>query len=172
VVRVLALPALGYDAPSATYPRNVEVLAGAGDIASRLTLAALGAVQTPLLFVLVIVLLRLALRKPWIAMVPTALLLALPFMAESGTTNTLLVLVPSILAGSLLTWTLARKGLLTLVIAWFVMTALSAMPFVADVSSWAASAGNWTLAVLAALTVFGYYCARAGQPLFGRILQD
>jgi len=34
------------------------------------------------------------------------------------------------------------------------------------------AAGNWTLAVLLALTLFGFYASRAGQPLFGTILKD
>jgi hypothetical protein len=46
------------------------------------------------------------------------------------------------------------------------------VPIVRDTSHWSAAAGNWTLAVVAALTCFGFYAARAGQPLFGTVLKD
>jgi hypothetical protein len=35
-----------------------------------------------------------------------------------------------------------------------------------------AEASNWTLALLIALTLFGFYASRARQPLFGSILGD
>ena len=31
---------------------------------------------------------------------------------------------------------------------------------------------TWTLALLMALTLFGFYASRAGQPLFGQVLKD
>jgi hypothetical protein len=41
-----------------------------------------------------------------------------------------------------------------------------------DWSHWSVAAGNWTLAAFVALTFFGFYAARAGQPLLGAILRD
>jgi hypothetical protein len=43
---------------------------------------------------------------------------------------------------------------------------------VPDWSHWSATAGNWTIGVLIALTLFGFYASRAGQPLFGTILKE
>jgi hypothetical protein len=36
-----------------------------------------------------------------------------------------------------------------------------------DVSHWSATASNWTIAIVIVLTLFAFYAARAGQPLFG-----
>jgi hypothetical protein len=41
-----------------------------------------------------------------------------------------------------------------------------------EFSHWRADASNWTLALLIALTLFGFYASRAGQPLFGSILGE
>ena len=65
-----------------------------------------------------------------------------------------------------------RHGLLGMVVAMFTLRVLTAVPFVRDPSHWAAAPGNWTLAALAALTLFGFYACRGGRPLFGRILQE
>jgi hypothetical protein len=43
---------------------------------------------------------------------------------------------------------------------------------VQEISYWSATAGNWTLAAVIGLALFGLYAWRAGQPLFGSILKD
>jgi len=49
---------------------------------------------------------------------------------------------------------------------------LRTVPMMRDPSHWSAAAGTWTVGALAALTVFAFYAARTGQPLFGRVLHD
>jgi hypothetical protein len=65
-----------------------------------------------------------------------------------------------------------RSGLLAFATAWFVWSVLNNVPMVQDWSHWSAAAGNWTLAALTALALFGFYAARAGQPLLGAILKE
>ena len=57
-----------------------------------------------------------------------------------------------------------------LVVAWFTLAILRTVPMMRDPSHWSAAAGTWTVGALAALTVFAFYAARTGQPLFGRVL--
>jgi hypothetical protein len=65
-----------------------------------------------------------------------------------------------------------RFGLLASAIALFVASALTAVPLTLDVAHWSAAPSNWTLALLMALTLFGFYASRAGQPLLGRGLTE
>jgi hypothetical protein len=86
--------------------------------------------------------------------------------------RTNLIFLFPIVTGILLTLLVFRAGLLAFAVAWYVWTVASNFPMVQDWSHWSAAAGNWTLAALIALTLFGFYAARAGQPLLGAILKD
>ena len=123
-------------------------------------------------FVLVAVLLKMLVRVSWIAFALTSLAFAILFANELGTSNTGLILLFPLVGGALLTTALTRYGLLTLVVALFVFRLLTNVPFVPDPSHWAAASGNWTLTALALLTGFGFYSARSGQQLFGRVLPE
>jgi hypothetical protein len=101
-----------------------------------------------------------------------ALLLALPASEQAGTTNTMLVYLFPITTGILLMLVVFRSGLLAFAVTWLVWNVTTTIPMRADWSHWSAAAGNWTLAALVALTFFGFYASRAGQPLFGSILNE
>jgi hypothetical protein len=45
----------------------------------------------------------------------------------------------------------------------------TAVPFVAHGPAWAAFPGNVSSALVIAVACFGFYAARAGQPLFGTL---
>ena len=45
----------------------------------------------------------------------------------------------------------------------------SAVPIVPNDASWAAMPGNLSIALVVALACFGFYAARAGQPLLGQL---
>jgi hypothetical protein len=94
---------------------------------------------------------------------------SLTYLGSSG--SQLLLLFP-ILGGVLITLVTVRYGLLALVIARVVWTLLYTAPIRSDVSHWSAGAGNWTIALLIALTLWAFYASRAGQPLFGRVIQE
>jgi len=170
VARTMVIPALGYATPSPPYGNEVDVLAGTGDLVGRWLLYALRALGFSSVFVLVVVLIRFAFRSERLATPLTVLLFALLFANEAGTTNTSLIYLFPIAGGAMLTWVLTQHGLLSLVLAWFTLTMLTSIPMVRDTSHWSAAAGNWTVAALAALTLFAWYAARAGQPLFERRL--
>jgi hypothetical protein len=135
-------------------------------------LSASGAVQSALILLLLVVLVRLTLRTPWLSIPVTILVLSAPAAAQSGTTNTLLIMLFPLVSGMLLTWLVFRSGLLAFMIAWFLWILLRNVPMRPDLSHWSASGANWTIAALVALAVFGFVAARAGQPLFGTILKD
>ena len=61
-----------------------------------------------------------------------------------------------------------RFGLLASAVALFVGSLFGQIPMTFDVAHWSATASNWALALVIALTLFGFYASRAGQPLFGQ----
>jgi hypothetical protein len=122
--------------------------------------------------VLAAVLLKLLIRVEWLAFALSSLAFGVLLAAELGTSNTPLIFLFPVVGGAMLTGVLTRYGLLTLVVSLFVFRVLTVVPFVSDPSHWTAAPGNWTLAGLAVLTALGFYAARGGQPVFGRILPE
>jgi hypothetical protein len=96
----------------------------------------------------------------------------LPASEQAGTTNTMLVYLFPIATGVLLMLVVFRSGLLAFAVAWCVWHVTTTIPMRADWSHWSAAPGNWTFAALVALVLFGFYAARAGQPLFGSLLNE
>ena len=167
VGKATIVPALGFPAPSPRYGYG-ESLIGAG--AGALWGALLGAVEPsvgpdvrhrgrPS---------RLRLR--WLSLVVTALFLSL--MATSDMSPALLSIGFALASGALLTVVAVRFGLLSLVVTWFTWGLIAAVPMTLEFSHWRADASNWTLALLIGMTLFGFYASRAGQPLFGSILDE
>lgn len=164
VGRVVIISWLGYRAPSPTYGRGVDALNGAGMLAATWMWAVMRALQGALIVVLLVVLVRLALRRPRLSTLATAVLLSLLAMPNAGTTDTSLVFAFVLATGVVLTWVLYRSGLLAFAVAWCVWNVLTTVPMMPTVSHWSAAAGNWTIALLAGLALVGLYAARAGQP--------
>lgn len=125
-----------------------------------------------MLLVLLIVLVRLALRRMWLVVPIAVLLFGVPAMNEAGTTTVWLVALFAVATGALLSFVLFRCGVLSFAVAWLVWSAASSVPMMPDASHWAAAPGNWTIAALAALTCAAFYAARAGQPIIGAVLED
>lgn len=172
VARATIIPWLGYAAPTATYGRSIDILGGPSIMTATWLLLSSNAVQAALILVLLVVLVRMALQRMWLTMPVAALVLGLPAMSQAGTTNTSLIFLFPIAIGVLFALLVFRSGLLAFAIAWFVWNAAETVPIVQDWTHWSAAAGNWTLGLLIALTLFGLSAARAGHPLFGTILKD
>ena len=88
-----------------------------------------------------------------------------------GGAGTRLVGLFPLASGALLTFVVVRFGLLAYAVAWFFAGVLTRVPLRLDLSHWAAVPSAWTLTLLLALTLFGFYASRAGQPLFGQVLK-
>jgi hypothetical protein len=117
-----------------------------------------------------IVIARLVLRIRWLAIVVTMLFLSMTAVYDMSAMPYSLVF--PLASGALLTLLAMRFGLLPLVVGWFTWRLLAAVPMTLEFTHWRAAASNWTLAMLIGLVMFGFYAARAGQPLFGSILED
>ena len=61
---------------------------------------------------------------------------------------------------------LTRFGVLVLIVAFSVDTALQDFPLTADLSTWYAGSSLFAIASVLALTAYASYTALAGRPLF------
>ena len=69
----------------------------------------------------------------------------------------------------IITFAIFRFGLLVTAVMILVDNIPTAVPIVPHGPSWAALPGNLSIALVVALACFGFYAARAGQPLFGKL---
>ena len=130
------------------------------------------ALEMSLVAVFLFVILRLLLRRLWLSVIVGGLFLSLLSLGNAGTTNTLMVVIFVVASAALHTMILVRFGLLPFAVSVFARSVMTGVPLSLDVTQWWAAPSNWTLALLMALTLFGFYASRAGQPLLGRVLSE
>jgi serine/threonine-protein kinase len=167
--RVLAPGALGYPAVLPVLGSDWETLMGLSSIAADWADQIFGAIAVPLFVVMVFVLLRLLLRRAWLATVVGLVLLGIIETSNVATTVWLDLTVQAIIT-LLLAAVVLRFGLLATVVAFFIFGLCGNVPLTLHTSLWWATASNLTLALLTALALFGFHASRAGQPLFGNVL--
>jgi serine/threonine-protein kinase len=166
LVRVNLIPRFGWPAPYVIYGRELAMLAASSEVTFRWMDWVRVSVQSGLVLVLLIVLLRLTLRRIWLAAPVAVVLLSLVgrnYLQGSGPWMQLFPIVSALIV----VLVALRFGLLALVIAYFVWEVTYGTPLTLDVAQWSAGGSNWTLAMLFALAAFAYYASRSGAPLFG-----
>jgi hypothetical protein len=126
--------------------------------------------QSALVIVMVFVGLRLLVRRTWIAVA-----IGLVVVSAAAGNNmpyggmAWLDAFMQLAAVGLITLGIFRYGLLVTAVMMLVDNIPTAVPLATGGASWAALPGNLSLALVVALACFGYYAARAGQPLFGHL---
>jgi hypothetical protein len=126
-------------------------------------------IESALIVVLLFIALRLIVRRTWLAIVIGIVVVSLASsnaVAPGG--NLWVDAAFSALVTSLMTFAIFRFGLLVTTVMLLVDNIPTAIPFVAG-SAWASSPGYLSFGLVAALACFGFYAARAGQPLLGTI---
>jgi serine/threonine-protein kinase len=170
VGKATIIPALGYSAPYARYGFGEEMYGDSAAAFWAVLIVSVSAIDGALFAAFGIVIARLVLRIRWLAIVVTMLFLSMTAVYDMSAMPYSLVF--PLASGALLTLLAMRFGLLPLVVGWFTWRLLAAVPMTLEFTHWRAAASNWTLAMLIGLVMFGFYAARAGQPLFGSILED
>jgi hypothetical protein len=159
--RPLGVPTLGPE---------VEVLNGFGSLFGTWSDQAFIGVQTALVIAMLLVVLRLIMRSTSLAAI-LGIVILIPAAGggvPQGSVGWLYYLAQT-LAVSLIVLAIFRYGLLVSVVMILVDNIPSAVPIIPHGPSWAALPGNLSIALVVALACFGFYAARAGQPLFGKI---
>jgi hypothetical protein len=163
-------PLFGRPSALPTFQSNVSVLAGGGTLVSTLFDQGLvSGIFQAMFGVLAYVLLRLAFRRTALAVIASVVVLGLV-----QTTNVLTSAAPTWIAAlnqmvvvTIVVTMVVRYGLLVSVIATAVDGVLESIPLTLSLSHWTATASNLTMALVIGLACFGFYAARAGQPLLG-----
>jgi hypothetical protein len=112
-------------------------------------------------------LLRTMFRRLWLAAAAFILVFSLFMFTSTGFHQLSLfdsVMIP--LFGALMVFILTRFGVLVLIVAFSVDTALQDFPLTADLSTWYAGSSLFAIASVLALTAYASYTALAGRPLF------
>jgi len=159
--RPAGLPSLGHD---------VSVFVGPGRLAISWVAQLFGSVELALSAVTLFVVVRLIVRNTRIAVTISIAVLtaALAANAHPGDVLWLYALSQAVAVG-LATFAMFRFGLLVTAIMLVVDNIPSAVPILPRAEWWASSPGNLSMALVIALACFGFYAARAGQPLFGSL---
>jgi serine/threonine-protein kinase len=146
-----------------------NTLRGPRFVAGHLVAAPAVSMLLALGFTLLFFLLRAVLRKEWLAAGAFALILAVPF--EGGGLGGPIASAFGLVQAAALILVFLRFGLLAFVFSNYFAHLLQ-FPLTTDSSAWYAGTSLFLLLVLAALAVYGFRIAVAGQPLFSASLDD
>jgi hypothetical protein len=171
IVYDLLPPLVGRPPAIPRFQNGVDALSGISALAGKIFDHMVNGVFVAMFAVLSFVLLRLIFRRTPLAIVAWVVVLALlqaPQVVTSGTSMWIAAAF-QVCAIALLTIMVVRYGLLVTAVAFAVGNILEDIPLTLSLSHWTATTSNLALATALALTCFGFYAARAGQPLFGKI---
>jgi hypothetical protein len=159
----LALPA----GPSAPF-LQLPTVTSFSQVLFRLFVNQFSAALFAMVFLFVLTLLRMILRRDWLASLVWAALLAAPIVGEGRTIGW----VAGGFRALILLLVLRRGGLLSLAVALFYMFSLIEVPITLDVTAWYAPRALPLVTVLVGLAIYGFRTSLAGKPAFGSSLMD
>jgi Protein kinase domain len=153
-----------------TLGNEVDSLNGFGPLFGNWADQFFYSLQTTLVLVLVLVVVRLLVRRTWLAVI---IGLAIEVGAAGSGVSPggvgWLYYLAQIMAVGLITLAIFRYGLLVTAVMILLDNIPSAVPIIPYGPSWAALPGNLSIALVIAIACFGFYAARGGQPLFGKL---
>ena len=164
------LPAyVGYAAPRPPFGNVIGVLASPTLVVSRWIAALQNSMQSALVVMSILIVIRLVFKRGWVSAVVGVAVLAVLTDGGAAISGTWIDFVgyTAVIAAAM--FVLIRFGLLPLVVGSFADNVVTTMPITLRLGAWWATPAALSLALLVALTVFGVYAARAGQPLFATL---
>jgi protein kinase-like protein len=170
LLRSLSPLLVGKPPGAPTLGDEVEVLDGFGRLFGTWTDQAFRSLQTTLVIAMLLVVARLLVRRTSMAALLSAAILvpAAGGGVPPGGVVWLYYLTQAMAIGLIIV-AIFRYGLLVSAVMIIVDNIPSAVPIVPNGASWASMPGNLSIALVVALACFGFYAARAGQPLLGKI---
>jgi serine/threonine-protein kinase len=146
-------------------PPMLEALRRGPHLVASVAMAHTDAVLMYALFlVLILVILRLVLRRTWLAVAAFFVLGVGAFWPAYSSPAVQAIFM--LLSGGVFIGLLFRHGFLAVVVAWSVSFILLGMPMTYEVSSWIFGGTLMALAVVFGLAIYGLRIALAGRPLF------
>jgi hypothetical protein len=162
------LPLLG-KLPPVPNIGQTESLLGVQQAAGMLLAYVFGWVLSGLGIFFVLFLLRLVLRKDWLAAIAAVILFS---VSDLGSEYGIINFVFSAVIWISILMVLKRFGLLAMVAGLVAQNVLILFPVTTHLSRWYAASALTGLAFIAALAFYGFQMARAGMPLFSTAMLD
>jgi hypothetical protein len=118
---------------------------------------------------LLLFLLRLILRKDWLAFLGAGLLLSIAGLGFAGSeqVSILLALLRAVLCNGLILFVLVRYGILAAVALFYTANVILDFPMSLDFSRWYSGSCLAALLVILGLAAYGFYSSLGGRPIFG-----
>jgi Protein kinase domain len=167
-VVLLAPGMLGYP-PSAPRGMNTESLLSTRHAVSLLLRMPPQALLNGMLTTLAFALIRMAVKRTWIATLLTIVLGAFVSVSQAGTQQLWVNIVFSVAVSAVYVAVLVNFGMLPLMMTFLTNSIASNIGLTADVNKLYAPTAIWLMILVAAMAAFGYYASRAGEPLFGKL---
>jgi hypothetical protein len=163
-------PLLGRASAIPTFQSNVTAFDGGGTLLSLVFDTFISGIFAAMFAVLGYVLLRLAFRRTSFTVTAAVALMTL-VQANAVLTSAAPMWMAALFQLCVIatvTTIIVRYGLLVTAMALSVFGMLDEIPLTMSLSHWTATTSNLAIAVVLAITLFGFYASRAGQPLFGK----
>lgn len=173
----IALHILGWFIPSwLGYPPTPPILGpqweflGARALISDISLSLGPVLVIPLALLFVLVLLRVLLRKGWVAAAVFVLLFT--FLTAAASQFAPVALVTGLIYWGLLVFLLIRFGLLAFAAQGIFVGLCQSFPLTTQGSAWYAGISLAGILLMAAMAFYGFYTSLGGRPIFGRAVLE
>lgn len=164
--------ALGWRIPALPLGSTLAYLYGVPSVLAQWLDVVIGAVSSALAIALIFLVLRLLFKRPRAALVVGFLVLLLILNGGSVISGNWFDRFNNLGFTLLLTLVLHRFGLLATATTLFVDNIVTAVPTTTNLSAWWSGPMIASLLMMLAVAGFAYFAARAGQPLFGQLLEE
>ena len=162
---------LAWDMPRKSYSVpafQLDMLGGLRESLATLFLIPVNSLKSTLFFVVVLFLLRLLLRRTWLAIAVFMGLILIVYSAGSPPISYL----AHFFNMTLWLFVLFRFGWISAMVALLVPDLLINFPLTFDLSAWTSSSAVPAVLMIAALTAYGFKISLAGRPAFKDLLAD
>ncbi len=152
---------LGWPEPAPRLPRagyDLAALFGVRYKLGTMINMLLSSISFGLVILLLMLLLRVVLKSPRLAVVAFCALLTAAFSITSDCGASLPWVTGAIIALGVV-FVLTRVGLVAVILGWFVGSLILITPITSDFAAWYASTGNFTILFVAVLLIYGYFAS-------------
>ncbi len=161
VLEAILPVALGYTAPRPPFGNTVLVLASTSLVLTRWISMIYAGMQSALVFASILIVMRLIIKRGWIAAIAGVVVLTLLTDGGAALTGTWIDTIAYVAVVGAATFTLFRFGLLSLVVGGFADSVATNMPMTLRFSAWWATPAALSIALLVGLAAFGVYAAQS-----------
>jgi hypothetical protein len=165
---VTALPPLFGYAPPPPRAMDTTLLLSTRRVLSLTLRIPVDALFNGMIVTLGFALVRMAVKRTWIAVMVSVLIGGFIYVNVGGTEQLWINIAFALSFSALMIGVLVRFGMFALVMASMAEVIIRLGGFTADPSKLYATTGVWLMAIITALAAFGYYASRGDEPLFGK----